>query len=213
MFENLYKINLSPQFPESHCYKQFLFLYLSSYLSMHLDHYSVGNYSPGASFVKQVLWYFIGDWLVQAPWLPLPAFKVNLLKLFGCNIGRGVNIKPHVKIKFPWRLSLGDYVWLGEHCWIDNLAEVTIESHVCISQNAYLCTGNHDWNKPNFDLIIAPIYIEQGCWIGANVVVGPGVRLKEGAVLTLGTVATCSLEPMTIYAGNPCMPIKKRCIQ
>jgi putative colanic acid biosynthesis acetyltransferase WcaF len=180
---------------------------------MHLDHYSVGNYSPGASLIKQVLWYFIGDWLVQAPWLPLSAVKVNLLKLFGCKIGQGVRIKPRVKIKFPWRLSLGDYVWLGERCWIDNLAAVTIESHVCISQNVYFCTGNHDWSKPHFDLMIAPIYIEKGCWIGANVVVGPGVTIKEGAVLTLGTVASGCLEPMTIYAGNPCMPIKKRCLK
>ena len=180
---------------------------------MNLNSYSVGTYTPGVSVIKQVLWYFLGNALVQTPLIPLSSFKVLILRLFGAKIGKGVNIKPLVKIKFPWRLTVHDYVWLGENCWIDNLVEVTIESHSCISQNVYLCTGNHDWSKPNFDLIVGPIYIERGCWIGANAVVGPGITIKQGAVLTLGAVATHSLEPMTIYAGNPCQIIKKRIVE
>ena len=180
---------------------------------MYLDHYSVGTYSPGASLIKQVLWYFIGDWLVQAPWLPFSSLKVSLLKLFGAKIGRGANIKPHVKIKFPWRLSLGDYVWLGERCWIDNLAPVTIESHVCVSQGVYLCTGNHDWSDPYFALKTGPIVLKTGSWIGARAIIGPNVTVGQGAVLSLGSVATHSLAAMTIYAGNPAQPIKSRVLR
>ncbi len=171
---------------------------------MRLDQYILGSYSPGASLLKQLLWFYVGDFFVQTPLIPSAKFKVAILRLFGANIGEGVNIKPFVKVKFPWRLTIHDYVWLGERCWIDNLAPVTIESHVCISQNVYLCTGNHDWSKPTFDLITSPIYIESGSWIGANAVVGPGVRISRGAVLGLGSVATQSLDPMTIYVGNPC---------
>ncbi|MBE9175024.1 colanic acid biosynthesis acetyltransferase WcaF [Synechocystis salina LEGE 06155] len=177
---------------------------------MELNQYEQGNYHPGASLVKQLLWYFLGDFLVQTPLLPIPQLKVAILRLFGAQIGTGVNIKPHVKIKFPWRLSVGDYVWLGEKCWIDNLAPVTIESHVCISQGVYLCTGNHDWGKPSFDLITRSIHIAPGSWIGASAIIGPGVRVNEGAVLTLGSVAVQSLAAMTIYSGNPCQPVKKR---
>jgi putative colanic acid biosynthesis acetyltransferase WcaF len=177
---------------------------------MHLDQYTIGNYSPGTSLVKQFLWFYVGDFFVQTPWIPSAKFKVIILRLFGAKIGKGVNIKPFVKVKFPWRLIIHDYVWLGERSWIDNLAEVTIESHVCISQNVYLCTGNHNWSKPNFDLITAPIYIENSSWIGANAVVGPGVTVQKGAVLTLGSVTASSLDAMTIYSGNPCQPIKVR---
>jgi putative colanic acid biosynthesis acetyltransferase WcaF len=177
---------------------------------MRLDQYTLGNYSPGASIWKQVLWYFIGSPLVQSYWIPISGFKVLLLRCFGAQIGVQVRIKPGVKIKFPWRLTVGDYAWIGENAWIDNLAPITIGNHVCISQDVYLCTGNHDWGHPTFKLIVASIDIQDSCWIAARAVIGPGVTVGEGAVLGLGSVARCSLEPMQIYAGNPAQLIKQR---
>lgn len=177
---------------------------------MRLDQYSLGTYTPGTSYWKQLLWYFVGAPLLASYLLPISSFKVKILRAFGAKIGKGVRIKTGVRVKFPWRLTVGDYVWIGENAWIDNLADVTIESHSCLSQNVYLCTGNHDWNDANFKLITAPIYIQESCWIAANSVIGPGVIIGKGAVLTLAGVTGRSLEPMTIYAGNPAQPIKKR---
>jgi putative colanic acid biosynthesis acetyltransferase WcaF len=65
-------------------------------------------------------------------------------------------MKPGLKVKFPWRLVIGDHVWLGEDVWIDNLAEVWIGDSVCISQGAYLCTGSHDWRDEAFTLVTKP---------------------------------------------------------
>ncbi len=180
---------------------------------MRLDRYTSGTYTPGAPGWKQVLWYFFGSSLVQSYWLPFSAVKVWVLRCFGAQIGRKVRIKPGVRIKFPWRLTLGDYVWIGENAWIDNLAPITLESHVCLSQDVYLCTGNHDWSHAEFKLITAPIHIEQGSWIAARAMVGPDVTVGQGAVLGLGSVTGRSLRPMTIYAGNPAQPIKKRTLR
>ncbi|MBE9199426.1 MULTISPECIES: WcaF family extracellular polysaccharide biosynthesis acetyltransferase [unclassified Nodularia (in: cyanobacteria)] len=177
---------------------------------MRLDKYTLGSYTPGAPYWKQLLWYFLGSPLVESSWLPISSVKVGTLRIFGASIGQGVRIKPGVRVKFPWRLSLGDYVWIGEDTWIDNLADVTIESHVCLSQGVYLCTGNHNWSDPNFELKIAPIYLQESSWIAAKSVIGPGVTVGRGAVLTLGGVAAKSLASMTIYAGNPAQPIKER---
>jgi putative colanic acid biosynthesis acetyltransferase WcaF len=174
---------------------------------MQLDQYNLGDYTPGAPYWKQLLWYFLGSPLVQSYWLPWSGLKVALLRLFGATVGIGVRVKPGVMVKFPWRLSLGDYIWLGEAVWIDNIAPVTIESHVCISQGVYLCTGNHDWNHQAFKLMPAGIEIGRGSWIAARAVVGPGVVVGAGAVLTLGGVTGRSL---TVYAGNPAQPIKLR---
>jgi putative colanic acid biosynthesis acetyltransferase WcaF len=137
---------------------------------------------------------------------------VAILRVFGASIGKGVRIKTGVKVKFPWRLRVGDHSWLGENLWIDSIAEVRIGSHCCVSQGVYLCTGSHDWSRDTFDLMVGSIILEDHSWLGAQSVVAPGVIVGEGAVLGLGSVATGPLEPWTIYMGTPAVPTKKRII-
>ncbi len=177
---------------------------------MRLDCYTTGAFTAGAPFWKQLLWYFIGAPILRSYLIPFSTIKVNILRWFGAEIGQGVRIKTGVRVKFPWRLIIKDFVWIGEDVWLDNLDLITIESHCCISQNVYLCTGNHDWSDRDFSLRTAPIYIESESWIAARATVAAGVRVGKGAVLALGSVATRSLEPMTIYSGNPAIAIKSR---
>ncbi|NJN75340.1 MAG: colanic acid biosynthesis acetyltransferase WcaF [Synechococcaceae cyanobacterium RL_1_2] len=180
---------------------------------MQLNRYNKGNYSIAAKLPVQILWFFVGSGLFKSYWLPMSGLKVAILRLFGAKIGQGVRIKPGVRVKFPWELEIGDHGWIGERVWLDNLAKITIADHVCISQDAYLCTGNHDWSDPQFTLITKEIYLEKGCWIGARATVGPGVTVGAGAILGLGSVTSKSLEPMTIYAGNPAIAVKTRVIK
>ena len=121
---------------------------------------------------------------------------------FGASIGRGVVIKPNVNIKYPWRLSIGDYSWIGENVWIDNLANVHIGNNCCISQGAMLLCGNHDYKKETFDLKTGEIRIEDGAWVGARCTVCPGVNIGENAVLSVGSVTSKNLESNGIYQGN-----------
>ena len=180
---------------------------------MRLDRYTTGTYTTGAPIWKQLLWYFIGAPVLRSYLIPFSSLKVNILRWFGAEIGQGVRIKTGVRVKFPWRLIIKDFVWIGEDAWLDNLDWITIESHCCISQDVYLCTGNHDWSDRDFGLRTAPIYLESGSWIAARATVAAGVRVGQGAILGLGSVATRSLEPMTIYSGNPAIAIKSRKIK
>jgi len=168
------------------------------------------EYVKGRGFPIRTLWYFIGSPLVESAWLPVPACKVWLLRLFGARIGSGVYIKPRVRIKFPWYLTVGDHCWLGEDLWIDNLAQVTIGSHVCASQGAYLCTGNHDWTTPDMKLFRRPITLRDGSWVGAKAVVCPGVVVGTGAVVTAASVATKNIPDFEIWAGNPARYLRRR---
>jgi putative colanic acid biosynthesis acetyltransferase WcaF len=122
-------------------------------------------------------------------------------------------VKPGVRVKYPWLLKIGDFSWIGEDAWIDNLAMVQIGSHVCVSQGAYLCTGNHDWSDPRFGLIVRPIKIGDGAWVGAKALVCPGAELGAGAVAAAGSVVAGILEPNTIYSGNPAEAVKARVFQ
>lgn len=157
----------------------------------------------------EALWRLVQAVLFRSP-LPGSGWRVALLRAFGARVGRGVLIKPGVIVTFPWKLTVGDYSWLGERAWFDNLAEVHVGSHCCISQGAYLCTGNHRWDTESFDLAAAPIRIDAHCWIGAMARVGPGVTCKEGSVLTLGSVATADLAEWRVYEGVPAVEIRPR---
>ena len=175
--------------------------------------FSTGNFNKGAGAFKQVLWFFANALLVRASWNPFMGIKVCVLRLFGAKIGKGLVIKNNVIIKFPWKLTIGEDVWLGEGCWIDNLDNVSIGSNVCISQGALLVTGNHDYTKVDFPYRNAPIVVEDGTWIGAKAIVTAGVRIATHTVVTVGPVVTKDTEPYCIYQGYPAQKIKERRIQ
>jgi putative colanic acid biosynthesis acetyltransferase WcaF len=161
----------------------------------------------------EALWLFFGAPVLASRIILSTSLRSSLLRLFGANIGVNMYMKPGVRVKFPWYLSIGDHCWIGEDVWIDNLSPVTIGSHVCISQGAYLCTGNHDWTEPNLRLFTRPITLERGSWVGAKALVAPGVTLREGAILTAGSVAAKDLQPFGIYTGNPAVYVKQRVVR
>jgi putative colanic acid biosynthesis acetyltransferase WcaF len=167
----------------------------------------------GASALKRTAWYFVNVLFFINPLIPGSGIKRIFLRLFGARLGRGVVLKPGINIKYPWKLAVGDFTWIGEKVWIDNLAEVTIGKNVCLSQQAMLLTGNHDYSKTTFDLLIKEIVLEDGVWIGAQALVCPGVVGRSHAVLTARSVATGELEPYKIYQGNPAGIVRERSIK
>jgi len=177
-----------------------------------LSRYSPGQFNRGAGVMKEGLWLVISLILFRLCPFSFSALKCSVLRAFGARIGRNVTIKPQVKITFPWKLAVGDHVWLGEECWLLNLERIVIGSHVCISQRAFLCTGSHNFKRATFDLITQPIALEDGVWIGASGWVGPGVTLGSHAVLTAGSVAAKNLDANGIYRGNPAELVRQRVI-
>jgi putative colanic acid biosynthesis acetyltransferase WcaF len=164
----------------------------------------------GAPLLIEAVWYFCGLPLLRSHWITSSSFRTRLLRLFGAKIGRGVYIKPGLRVKFPWYFEVGDHTWLGEDLWVDNLAQVTIGPHCCISQGAYLCTGNHDWSAPDMRLFRRPIRCERGSWVGAKSVVCPGVTLGAGAIAAAGSVITKDIPSMEVHAGNPAGFVRRR---
>lgn len=177
---------------------------------VNLAFYDNSWYNPGAGVVKRFIWFIMNALFFINPLNPSSAIKVFLLRLFGASVGKGVVIKPAVNIKYPWHLNIGNYVWIGEKVWIDSLTTIIIEDNVTISQGAMLQTGSHDYTKTGFDLMVAKISLGEGVWIGAKAVVCPGVVCGSHSVLAAGSTATYSLEPYTIYQGNPAEPKRLR---
>jgi len=172
----------------------------------------VSTVDIGASKIKQIAWYYVNVLLFMNPLNPFSSLKVFVLRLFGARIGRDVNIKPSVNIKFPWKLTIGDRAWIGEDTWIDNLSPVHIGSSVTLSQGALLLTGSHNAMKTTFDFVSGEIILEDGVWIGARAVVTGGVTCKTHSILGTNGVAESNLNAYTIYKGNPAVPVIERII-
>lgn len=168
-----------------------------------LSRYQMHGYHPGRGRVCRILWYLLSLIVFESALVPLYAPKRALLRLFGAQIGRGVIIKPRVRIKYPWRLQVGDHSWIGEEVWIDNLDEVRIGDHVCISQEAYLCTGDHDHRQPTFDLITRPIELHSASWICTRATILAGVTVHTGAVVAAGSVAVRDVAAGDVVSGIP----------
>lgn len=174
-----------------------------------LSDYKTPDFDPG-SMGKRTLWY-LTSFLFFETLIPWPSrWKASLLRAFGASIGDGVVIKPEMKIKYPWFLSVGDHAWLGEQAWIDNPAPVIIGAHAVLSQRSYVLTGNHDYRSEQFDLKLDPIQIGDGAWIAAQAVIAPGCSVGAEAVIGVGAVLTRDAEPNSVYAGNPAARIRDR---
>lgn len=154
------------------------------------------------SAAVRVSWFLLQPLLLRCRVNPFSFTRVAALRLYGARVGQGVTIRPGVRVKFPWKLTVGDRCSIGEDAWIDNMEQVVLGDRAVVSQGAYLCTGNHDWRQPDRPLTAQPITVEADAWVGARANIGPGITIGRGSLVSLGTTVTRDLAPETIaYAS------------
>lgn len=156
-------------------------------------------------------WFILLWWLVQGVAFPLSphfahGFRGWLLRLFGARIGKGVLIRPTARFTYPWKIQIGDYSWIGDDVVFYSLDRIRIGQHCVISQESYLCTGNHDAQDPAFGLLTAPIEIGNGAWIAADCFIGPGVQVGANAVIGARSSVFSNMPEGQVCFGSPCRP-------
>jgi putative colanic acid biosynthesis acetyltransferase WcaF len=154
-----------------------------------------------AAFVQ--LWWLVQALLFRPSPQVLYGWRAFLLRLFGAKIGRGVKIRPGVKITYPWRLTVGDYVWIGDGTELYTLAEVRIGNHVALAQDIAVITGSHNFRELGFDIYAEPIVIEDECWLCAGAFIHQGVTLARGSVVGARAVVRRDTAPFSINVGLP----------
>jgi putative colanic acid biosynthesis acetyltransferase WcaF len=178
-----------------------------------LQSFSNSWYGAGRPLVIRLLW-LCANRVILLTWFPWPSgLKARVLRAFGARVGYGVVFKNRINVKYPWNLAIGDYSWIGEGVWLDSLAKVTIGSNCCLSQGVMIETGNHDWSKPTFDLIVREVVVEDGAWAAVKSLLLPGSRLASHAVLGAGSVLSGDTEPYSVYVGVPAKKVKERVIR
>lgn len=153
--------------------------------------------------VGRLVWNAVWLLLYRPSPTPLHAWRRCLLRLFGATVARGAYPYPRAKIWAPWQLSMGKYSCLANDVDCYCVAPITLGERVTVSQYSYLCSASHNYLDPSMPLVTAPITIESEAWIAADVFIGPGVRIGQGAVVGARSTVTKDVEPWTVVAGSP----------
>jgi len=161
-----------------------------------------------AAFVQ--LWWVIQSTLFVLSPQFMYEWRNSLLRCFGAKIGKGVIIRPTVRITYPWKLTIGDFSWVGDNAELYTLGEIEIGSNVVVSQKSYLCAATHDYTKETFDMIDKKITIEDEVWLAADVYIAPGITVKKGALVGARSSVFHDLPAGMICVGSPAKPVKQR---
>lgn len=132
--------------------------------------------------------------------------RARALRAGGVEIGKETTIGGRIELVGPERLVIGERCWINVGCHIDLAAPVTIGNDVAIAHEVLVLTNTHQVGGSDRRaswLERRPVVIEDGAWLGARVIVLPGVRVGAGSIVAAGAVVTADVPPNTIVAGVP----------
>jgi len=137
-------------------------------------------------------------------------WRLLVLRVFGANICGVPFVHSSVRIQIPWHIDLKHRACLGERVSAYSLGKIEIGERATIAQETYLCTGTHDFEDPNLQLITRPIVVNKNAFIGVRSMILPGVSIGENAIVGAQAVVTKDVPSSGIYAGNPAHKIGTR---
>jgi putative colanic acid biosynthesis acetyltransferase WcaF len=155
------------------------------------------------------LWYFVELLLVTNPWQISSSIRTSALRAFGADIGRAVVFRPRTRVRFPWKLHIGDRSWIGEGVWFHNQDHIHVGADVVISQETFLTTGSHA-HRRDMALITRPIVVEDGAWITSRCVVLGGATVGRSALARPMTVVQGAVPANAVVAGTECRVVGSR---
>jgi len=167
------------------------------------------NFRGKNAFIVQLWWLVQGTLFKMSPQF-MYGWRRFLLRFFGASIGKDVIVRPTVKITYPWKVSIGDYSWIGDEVTLYSLGEIEIGKNVVISQKSYICTGSHNYQQINFPIFAKKITIENQCWIATDVFVAPGITIGKGTVIAARSSVYKNMPEGKICVGSPAKVVRNR---
>jgi len=144
-------------------------------------------------------------WALACRWTPKPfnPWRLLVLRLFGAEIHGTPFVHQRARVTQPRNLVLHHRACLGDGAHAYALGRIVLHAGATIAQEAYLCTGTHDFTSPRLPLQTAPIEVGRDAFVGARAFVLPGLTLGAGCLVGAMAVVTRDVPPGAIVAGNP----------
>lgn len=175
---------------------------LSRYINRHGDKFS--------RLVWEVVWRVFAA--LTPRWM-LSGWRRSLLRLFGAKVGRKIRVHGGARVWKPANLTIGDNSWVGDGANLYCVAPIRIGANAVISEDAFICTAEHDISSNRFELKTKAIEIGDMAWIGSRATILPGRKIGVGAVVAANAVVTHDVAPWMVVAGNPARVIRERRIK
>jgi maltose O-acetyltransferase len=147
----------------------------------------------------------------------VPQLRAPWLRLLGARVGRGA-ILHDVRFFNLYRrglagLEVGEDCFLGDECLLDLAEGIRLERQVTLAERVLVLTHTNVGYKdhplqPHFPATAAPVVVETGAFLGANVTVLPGVRVGACSFVAAGSVVTADVPPRTLVAGVPARALR-----
>jgi putative colanic acid biosynthesis acetyltransferase WcaF len=160
-------------------------------------------------------WYVQLWWIVQSTLFGLSpqilyGWRRWLLQCFGMKGAKGLMIRPTAIVTYPWKITMGQDCWVGDHAVLYSLGEIEIGDNCVVSQRSYLCAATHDYTVPSFDMVDKKITIEPEVWLAADCFVAPGVRIGRGSVVGARSSVFGDLPGGMVCVGSPAKAMRPR---
>lgn len=128
----------------------------------------------------------------------------------GADLAPDVALSYGVFIRFPHNVSIGAGTRLSGRVRIEAWDKVTIGRCCMFNDDVLVLTAQHDIDSPDFDGDIQPVAIGDYVWLPQRIVVMPGVRIGDAAVVGTGSIVTRDVPAYAVVAGNPARVTRER---
>ena len=157
--------------------------------------------------VRMLLWEVC--WSLMCRWTPKPmnGWRLIWLKIFGAKIDGRPFVHQRARIAIPWNMTMHDRACLGDGAVAYSLGEIELMRDATVAQEAYLCTGTHDFSHKARPLQTGKIVVGQSAFIGARAFVMPGVTIGDGVIVGACSVVTKDVQVNAYVVGNPARSI------
>ena len=135
-----------------------------------------------------------------------------LLRELFAEIGEGCYIEPPLHANWGGHhVHLGKNVYANFNLTLVDDTHITIGDYTMIGPNVVIATGGHpvlpSLRQEGYQYN-APVHIGKNCWLGAGVIVVPGVTIGDNTVIGAGSVVTKDLPSNVVAVGNPCRVLR-----
>ena len=142
--------------------------------------------------------------------IPFHSIRKFFFRLAGLSIGKNSFIHMGFRTYSPINITIGNGTIIGDHCFFDGRAKLTVGDHVDIASQVLIYNSKHDVQSEGFDPVEEPVEIEDYVFIGPRAIILPGVKIGKGAVVAAGAVVTEDVNDFDVVGGVPAKVIGQR---